>query len=188
MWVSHFLKMMLLQNIMKLLSVSVLHFRLSYLHSLKLVSHTHVRIDILLLCLIQNLALNQKNSLNYICYLVSPFLLPIVVLSWSCCLVSELVALVRAFTVDFHLVYPAPCRRDYQVPIHILLLWDRLIVSLLLVPPSGRKCQCHLSYFLWLDSPLGVANFCLQTGCLTFCQHLAMGVCSYCGWNFITRF
>ena len=116
---------------MKILSISVLHLSLSYLHSLKLVSHTHAHISILLLHLIQNLALNWKNSLNYICYLVSPFLLPIAVLSWSCCPVSELAALVRAFAVDFHLVYPAPCRRDNQVPIHIFLLWDCLIVSLL---------------------------------------------------------
>ena len=143
-------------------------------HSLKLVSHTCAHIDILLLCLIQNLALNEKNSQNYICYLFSPFLLPIAVLSWSCP-VSELEALVRAFAADFHLVYPAPCRRDNLVPIHIFLLWNCLIVSLLSVPPSGRECQCHLSYFLWLDSPLGVANSFLQTGCLTFCQHLAMG-------------
>ena len=98
---------------MTILSVSVLHLHVSYLHSL---------IDILLLCLIQNLALNWKNSLNYIYYLVSPFLLPIAVLSWSCCLVSELTALVRAFAVDYHLVYPAPCRRDNWVPIHIFLL------------------------------------------------------------------
>ena len=97
---------------------------LSYLHSLKLMSHTHVCINILLLHLIQNLALNQKNSLNYIYYSVFPFLLPIAVLSWSCCPVSELAALVRAFAVDFHLVCPAPCRRDNQVPIHIYLLWD----------------------------------------------------------------
>ena len=140
MWASHFSKTMLSQNIMKILSVSVLHFCLSYLHSLKLMSCTRVYIDILLLCLIQNLALNWKNSPNYICYLVSPFLLPIAVLPWSCCPVSELVALVRAFAVDFHLIYPAPCRRDNQVPIHIFLLWDCLIVPLLLVPPSGREC------------------------------------------------
>ena len=143
---------------MKILSISVLHLHLSYLHSLKLVSHTRAHINILHLCLIQNLALNQKNSLNYICYLLSPFLLPIVVLSWSCCLVSEPVALIRAFAVDFYLVYPVPCRRDNWFPIHIFLLWDCLIVSLLLVPPSGRECQCHLSYFLWLDSLLEVAN------------------------------
>ena len=119
---------------MKILSISVLHLSLSYLHSLKLVSRTHAHINILLLHLIQNLALNQKNSLNYICYLVSPFLLPIAVLSWSCCPVSELVALVRAFAVDFHLVYPVPCRRDNWVPIHIFLLWDYLVVSLLSIP------------------------------------------------------
>ena len=155
---------------MKILSVSVLH-------SLKLVSHTCAHINILLLHLTQNLPLNWKNSLNYICYLVShfSFLLPIAVLSWSCCLVSELVALVRAFAVDFHLVYPVPCRRDNWVPIYIFLLWDCVIVSLFSVPPSGRASQCNLSYFLWLDSPLGVANFFLQIGCLTFCQHLAMG-------------
>ena len=120
-------------------------------------------------------SIHAKLSLNYICYLVSPFVLPIAVLSWSCCLVSELAALVRAFAVDFNLVYPAPCWRDNWVPIHIFLLWDCLIVSLLLVPPSGRQCQCHLSYFLWLDSPSAVANSFLQTGCLKFCQHLAMG-------------
>ena len=160
---------------MKILFISVLHLSLSYLHSFKLVSRTRAHINILLLHLIQNLALNWKNSLNYICYLVSPFLLPTVVLSSSCCPVCELAALVRAFAVDFHLVYPVPCRRDNQVPIHIFLLWDCLIVSLLSVPPSWRECQCHLSYFLWLDSPLGVANSFLKTGCLTFYQHLAMG-------------
>ena len=160
---------------MKILSISVLHLCLSYLHSLELVSHTCAHIGNLVLHLIWNLALNWKNSLNYICYLVSPFLLPIAVLSWSCCLDSELVALVRSFAVDFYLVYPAPCRRDNQVSIHIFLLLDCLIDSLLSVPPSGRECQCHLSYFLWIDSPLGVANSFLQTGCLTFYQHLAMG-------------
>ena len=97
---------------MKILSVSVLHCILSYLHFLKLVSHTCAHIDILLLCLIKNLALNWKNSLDYIYYLVSSSLLPIAVLSWSCCPVSELAALVRAFDVDFLLLYPAPCRRD----------------------------------------------------------------------------
>ena len=138
---------------MKILSVSVLHCVSSYLHFLKLVSRTHAHIDILPPHLIQNLALNWKNSLDYIYYLVIPSLLPIAVLSWSCCPVSELMALVRAFEVDFLLLYPAPCRRDNQVPIHIFLLWNCLIVSLFLVPPSGRECQCHLSYFLWLDSP-----------------------------------
>ena len=113
---------------MKILSISVLHCILSYLHFLKLVSRTHAHICILLLHLIQNLALNQKNSLDYIYYSVSPSLLPIAILSWSCCLVSELAALVRAFAVDFLLLYPAPCRRDNQVPIHIFLLWNCLIV------------------------------------------------------------
>ena len=160
---------------MKILSVSVLHCILSYLHFLILVSCTRAHIDILLLCLILNLALNQKNSLDYIYYLVSPSLHPIAVLSWSCCPVSELAALVRAFAVDFLLLYPAPCRRDNWVPIHIFLLWNCLVVSLFSVPPLGRECQCHLSYFLLLDSPSGVANSCLQTGCLIFCQHLAMG-------------
>ena len=175
MWVSPFSKTILLRKYYENFVNFNSSFGLMYLHSLKLVSRTCAHIDILLLCLIQNLALIWKNSLNYICYLVSPFLLPIAVFSWSCCPVSELAALVRAFAVDFNLVYPAPCRRDNQVSIHIFLLWDCLIVSLLSVPPSGRACQCHLSYFLWLDSPSGVVNFFLQTGCLTFCQHLAMG-------------
>ena len=132
-------------------------FLLSYLHSLKLMSHTCVCNDILLLHLIQNPVLNQKSSLNYICHLVFPFLLPIAVLSWSCP-VSELAALVRAFAVDFCLVYSVPCRRDSRVPIHIYLLWDCLLVSLLLVPPSGREWQCHPSYFVWLDNLLGEAT------------------------------
>ena len=142
------------------------------LHLLKSMFHTCVCNGILLLHLIWSPALNWKSGLDYICQRVFPFLLPIAVLSWSCCLVSEFVHLVGALAVDFLLAFPVPCRRDNQVPIHIYLLWDCLLPS---VPPSGRECQCSPSYFAWLDNLSGEAIVYHQTSCLTFCQHLAMG-------------
>ena len=108
------------KNLWMFLAISVLHFILSYLcpFFLKLVSHTCVHTGTVCPHLIQNLALNQKNSLNYILCLVSPSRLPTAVLFLSCWWVSELAALVRASAVGLLLPYLVPCRRDSQDPNH----------------------------------------------------------------------
>ena len=100
------------------LAISVLHFISSYLcpFFLKLVTHTHVHTGTVPPCLTQNLAPNQKNSLDYILCLVSPSQLPTAVLFWSCWQVSGFAALVRASVVGLLLPYLVPCRRDNQDP------------------------------------------------------------------------
>ena len=109
---------------MEFLAILVLHFISLYLcpFFLKLVSHTHVHTGIVHPLLIQNLAPNLKNSLNYILCLVSPSQLPTAVLFLSCWQVSEFAALVRASAVGLLLLYLAPCRRDIRTPNALFLL------------------------------------------------------------------